>query len=906
LSNWIWPTEPESWPIVKEKKVWAVDKEGKGKRVQKGDKIIFYVNRTLYFHGIYELKNDWHEPKTKWPNEEHAGDSAAAEIDLIEIQLGFASVNKLHQSLQFFEKKNSGIKGLYLRGTPHGPANSGKPISDEDYSLILNELKQVQVEPNFKKVKEEQNESEELVELPSKSFKSEKIPAPDKKTLEEIFNDVEKGNCAIPDFQRYWTWNKKQIEELWESIFQGYYIGSLLTWPTTQQKLGVTPVVGGPNLKDNPYLVLDGQQRITAIYYAVKSPKISLPNTDLPYEFFLNLNALLDPLRDSSEIIDSENSTKVENKHLNDTQKQYEKKIFPLTQLQDRNYSQWLFGFYNYLKTHEGYDDENAQKYYKKLEEIFSNVWTSYEIPAVKLPESLLLDNVATVFERINSKGTPLGVFDLLNARFIIHDIVLKNLWEDVKDKNENIRKWYDDFKNEKVPLYIIQALALSNSGYIRRKQVLNLDDLYEDASKKFQVDVFLKEWNEMSEKIEEAISRITSMGIEGFGAVNYDFIPYTIMVPLMASFLKEIENKPNYTSCLNKIRFWYWNNILGDRYSGSTDSTAESDYKIMLNWFDEKVSEPFDLESLKKFNTTKSNSALFKSIMCIIAKKGALDFIRGDPPQYSKLEDHHIFPSSKAKQFNAGDNIDSILNRTLIFDKTNRFISNKDPSVYLTEIINEQDISRTELQKRLSTHLISSAAFECLMNDDFAGFIKEREITIREEFQKIVYPEIGETAFDIQELLKREDQNVEFKETLRWDVRENRVNPSLEESIVKEIASFMNANDGKLLIGVDDSGNPAGLERDYKTFKKQDSDDFQKHITNITNKYFGKPLSASITWSFHQINGNEICLGEIPHSNHPVFVNINNEKKLYVRVNSTCQPFDIEDALEYISKHWE
>ena len=905
MSNWVWPTEPGNWSIVKEKKIWAVYKEGKGKRVQKGDKIIFYVNRTLHFHGIYEVKNDWHKPKIKWTNEEHVGDDATAEIDLIEIQLGFASVNKLHQSLQFIEKKSSGLKGLYLRGTPSGPANSGKPLSDEDYLLILNELKQVQTEPNFNKVKEEYNESEELVELPAKSFKTEKIPAPDKKTLEEIFNDVEKGKCAIPDFQRYWTWNKKQIEELWESIFQGYYIGSLLTWPTTQQKLGVTSVVGGPDLKDNPYLVLDGQQRITAIYYAVKAPKISLPNTDLPYKFFLNLNALLDPLRDSSEIIDSENSTKAENKHLHDTQRQYEKKIFPLTQFQDRNYSQWLFGFYNYLKKNEGYDDKNAQKYYKKLEEIFSSVWTSYEIPSVKLPESLLLDNVATVFERINSKGTPLGVFDLLNARFIIYDIVLKNLWEDIKDKHENIRKWYDDFKNEKVPLYIIQSLALSNSGYIRRKQVLNLDDLYEDASKKFQVDIFLKEWNEMSEKIEEAIFRITSTGLEGFGAINYNFIPYTIMVPLIASFLKEIENKPNRTSCLNKIRFWYWNNILGDRYSGSTDSTAEADYKIMLNWFDEKVSEPFDLESLKKFNTTKSNSALFKSIMCIIAKKGALDFIRGDPPQYGELEDHHIFPSSKTKQFNAGDNIDSILNRTLIFDKTNGFISNKNPSVYLTEIINKQNISRDELQKRLSTHLISSTAFECLMNDDFAGFIKEREQTIREEFKKIVYPEIGEISFDIQELLKREDQNVEFKETLRWDVRKDRVNPVLEESVVKEIASFMNANVGKLLIGVDDSGTPVGLERDYKTFKKYDSDDFQKHLTNILNKYLGKTTAASIIWSFHKINGNEICLGEIPRAPQPVFVKINNDKKFYVRVNSTCQPFDVEDTLSYISQHW-
>lgn len=904
MSNWIWSCTPENWHSVREHKIWAVGTKGKGKRIVKGDKLIFYINGTLYFHAIYEVKNDWHSPKFQWPDETSIGEYYTDEIDLEEIQLGFASVNKLHHSLKFFEKKSDGVAGVYLRGTTHGPANFGKPISDEDYNLILNELILVQEEPNFKKIKEEQNEFEELVELPAKLYEPARIPPPDKKTLEEIFQDVEKGRCAVPDFQRYWTWNKKQIEELWESIFQGYYIGSLLTWPSSEQKLGKIPIVGGLKLNDNPDLILDGQQRITAIYYAVKAPQENLPNMENPYEFFLNINALLDPSRDSSEIIDSESSKKVEAKNLNDPKEQYKKKMFPLTQFQNRNYSDWLFGFYDYLKTDEDYDDEDAKKYHKKLQEIFGNVWTSYEIPIVKLPESLLLDNVATVFERINSKGTPLGIFDLLNARFIIHGIVLRNQWEAVKDSHENIRKWSDEFKNEKVPLYIVQALALSKSGLLKRKIVLNLDERYK-VSGKFDSKVFLNDWTEMSKYVEEAIIRITSTGVEGFGSVNYNFIPYTIMVPTIASFLKEIDGKPNRTSCLNKIRFWYWNNILGDRYSGTIDSTVESDYKIMKKWFDENISDPFDIEERNSFNTQKSNSALYKAIMCVIAKKGALDFIRGDPPQYSNLEDHHIFPRSKAKQFNAGDEIDSILNRTLIFNKTNQLFTNKNPSEYLTEIMEDQNIDKIELQQRLSTHLISSSAFEYLINDNFTGFIKEREKTIREEFKKLVYPETGNTSFDLKELLKGEDQNIEYKQTLRWDIKTNQVNPILEGVVMKELASFMNKEGGKILIGVDDNGVPLGLERDYQTFKKNNSGDFQEHITNLINKNLGKNANSYLDWSFHQIDGKEICLGTISPSPSPVYLKIGIDKKFYVRNNNTCQPYDVEEASNYISEHW-
>lgn len=903
LSNWIWSSTPENWPTVKSKKIWAVDTEGKGKRVLKGDKIIFYINGTLHFHGVYKVKNDWHEPTAQWPDDEHVGSDAVAEIDLIELQLGFASVDKLASSLNFIEKKSGSLKGLYLRGTSHGPANSGKPISEEDYTLILNELKQVQQEPDFKKLKEQTDEFEELVELSSHSYKTIKIPPLGKKTLEEIFQDVEKGRCAVPDFQRYWTWNRKQIEELWESIFQGYYIGSLLIWPSSELKLGKTPIIGGPPLTKNPDLILDGQQRITAICHAVQDPSLRLPNIDTPYEFFLSINSILDPLRDSSEIIDSYSTKKAETKNLHNPKTQYRKKLFPLTKFQNREYVDWLFDFYDYLKTDEGYTDKEAQKYYKKLQEIFGNAWSSYEIPVVKLPENLLLDNVATVFERINSKGTPLGVFDLLNARFIPYGIVLKEQWERVKCDHEHIRKWYDNFKNDKVPLYIVQALTLLKSGSSRRKYVLNLDERYK-VSGAFQSDVFLKDWEEMSNYVEKTITRITSTGIEGFGAINYNLIPYTIMVPLIAALLKKIEDKPNRPSCIDKIQFWYWNSILGDRYSGSTDSTAESDFKILGNWFDDNVSEPFDIER-RIFNTKKRNSALYKAIMCIIAKKGALDFIRVDPPGYGTLEDHHIFPQSKAKKFNAGDDIDSILNRTLIFDSTNKFLANKDPSEYLNAIMNEQKIDKDELQKRLATHLISPSASECMFNNDFAGFVKEREKAICEEFKKLVEPEINDALFDITELLKREDQNVEFKETLRWDIKTNQVNPVLEEAVMKEFACFMNAGGGRILIGVDDSGTPLGLERDYQTFKKKNSGDFQEHLTNLINKYLGKNANSYIDWSFHQIDGHEVCLGTIKPSPDPVYIRIKNDKKFYVRHNNTCQPYDVEDASNYISRHW-
>jgi len=121
----------------------------------------------------------------------------------------------------------------------------------------------------------------------------------------------------------------------------------------------------------------------------------------------------------------------------------------------------------------------------------------------------------------------------------------------------------------------------------------------------------------------------------------------------------------------------------------------------------------------------------------------------------------------------------------------------------------------------------------------------------------------------------------------------------------MKELASFMNKDGGRVLIGVDDLGTPVGLERDYKTFKKKNSGDFQEHLTNLINKNLGKNANSCIDWGFHQFNGKEICLGTIKPSLSPIYIRVKNEKKFYVRNNNTCQPYDVEEAFDYISEHW-
>jgi len=241
-----------------------------------------------------------------------------------------------------------------------------------------------------------------------------------------------------------------------------------------------------------------------------------------------------------------------------------------------------------------------------------------------------------------------------------------------------------------------------------------------------------------------------------------------------------------------------------------------------------------------------------------------------------------------------------------LIDRETNqKFIRDQNPSDYLKEIIEKQGISEETLRKRLESHLISSEAFDCLLLNDYNGFVEARRSTIRDECRKLIFPKPAEES-DISKLLHRkEDQRLEYKSSFRWDIRQDQQNSVMEEIIMKELCSFLNSGGGNLLIGVNDDGDPIGLEKDYSTFKDKSSDGFSQHLTNLVNKYFDKTTNSYLDLYFHRIDGKEICQCKIKHAPRAIYLTKNNEKKFYVRLNNTSVPLDMEEAHKYISENW-
>ena len=121
-----------------------------------------------------------------------------------------------------------------------------------------------------------------------------------------------------------------------------------------------------------------------------------------------------------------------------------------------------------------------------------------------------------------------------------------------------------------------------------------------------------------------------------------------------------------------------------------------------------------------------------------------------------------------------------------------------------------------------------------------------------------------------------REDRFLEYKSTMRWDIRRAEKASYLEDAVVKTIAGFANSPyGGTLLVGVSDDGGIHGLEDDYATFTKRgergDRDLWGQHLKNLLDR-LGRYAATLVDWNFFYLDGHDVIRVDIDPSDHPVY----------------------------------
>ncbi len=105
--------------------------------------------------------------------------------------------------------------------------------------------------------------------------------SPNTKTIELLLSKVEDGSYVIPYFQRGFEWGPSMVCDLVQSVVQGYYAGLILLWELKEKEAENEEwdPVWGAELRNTPSeAILDGQQRLSSLYYAFYNPQKIFPN----------------------------------------------------------------------------------------------------------------------------------------------------------------------------------------------------------------------------------------------------------------------------------------------------------------------------------------------------------------------------------------------------------------------------------------------------------------------------------------------------------------------------------------------------------------------------------------------------------------------------------------------------
>lgn len=549
---------------------------------------------------------------------------------------------------------------------------------------------------------------------------------PQRIKIQEIINKCENTNWVIPHFQRYFDWNKLNIKELLESIFYEYYVGSFLLWRTNYSpEIGIQPIMGIDEelekLKPTE-IVLDGQQRITAIYYAIKAPNAIIKGSKSRLFFYINFQEYLSN-EDKTDIIEIHTSklSRIET---------FSKMLFPVYELEE--FTKWTYEFEDYLISNN-INSDVVRNIGRIMQNKLRHIWSGFEIPYISLPEKIELTQVTDIFENINTKGKLLNVFDLLIARLYKFDIELKNIWDNTLDSYPIIKRYYVDGKISKIPIYILQAMSIyySKTSTSKRADILNIYSMIYNIN---DGRVFIEDWDDMAYFMELALEKIENMR-DGFGVRSEKDLPFAPMIPVLTALLKLTDDSDNKADCYKKIRIWYWSAIFTTAYSSAADTQMTTDYREMKNWFINDEAIPKVITTFRKeisntdfLDIQSTSNAKFKGILSLIAIKGAKDFDTEQSLESSKQNDKdHIFPKSMknvSKKY-----INSIINMTWMSEDTNRKIkTGQKPSSYIAEFIkNKYNNDENRFKEILKTHFIDDVTYNHMKSDNFEEFIKSR-----------------------------------------------------------------------------------------------------------------------------------------------------------------------------------
>ena len=262
--------------------------------------------------------------------------------------------------------------------------------------------------------------------------------------LKNLLDDIEKGDIQLPDFQRGWVWDDARIKDLLVSISRGFPIGAVMTLDASGGVQFVSKLIEGvpEDGKGGPeQYLLDGQQRLTSLYQALRD-RCPVATRDRPGSrktierwYYINIQKALDPLADRDDTIFSVPVDKVMRANfgrdvvldLSAPKFELEYHMMPTEKVMDG--MEWGFAYAQYWQGRGDHPHGDPFTFFNAFKNAVLDNFSDYQVPVINLGKDTRKEAVCTVFEKVNTGGVTLSVFELVTASLAAGDFRLRDDW---------------------------------------------------------------------------------------------------------------------------------------------------------------------------------------------------------------------------------------------------------------------------------------------------------------------------------------------------------------------------------------------------------------------------------------------------------------------------------------------
>lgn len=573
-----------------------------------------------------------------------------------------------------------------------------------------------------------------------------------KASLTDLLREISLGKLQLPDFQRGWVWDDDHIRDLLVSIGRSFPIGAIMLLESGGEiRFQTRPVEGLedaiPRDKTPERLILDGQQRLTTLTQAISlDAPVSTETakgTKIKRHYYFDIRQAVDAphaLDEAVVAVDEHRQLRTNfgrdvKLDLGTTELECRQLHFPCSQIMDSD--DWETTLHEVLP--EQWD------LYLKFRKQILRPFRDYQIPVIQLEKETTKEAVCLVFEKVNTGGEPLTVFELVTASFAAEDYNLRDDWLGSRVRKTESRKERleeDELLNGIQATEFLQGVSLLHTHEIRKKDVRDgrTGKQVRPVSGK-RADVLrlpLDAWKRWADDLEMGF-RTAGKFLRKECFYRRRELPYSTQVVPLAAVLTRLGDRWLEPRIYDKLARWFWCGVLGELYGGSVETRMANDYDELLGWFDDGTAVPRTVRDAsfqaQRFDTLRTRqSAAYKGINVLILREGSKDWFWKASIQEldaidAGLDIHHVFPrkwcTNPERKIDRGQ-YESILNKTQISYKANRKIGGDAPSRYLPRLQSEKQVGLDDegMNELLASHALSP---KLLRADEFGAFLEDR-----------------------------------------------------------------------------------------------------------------------------------------------------------------------------------